>query len=121
MSPNVSFSSFCPRRQPFLYLGAALVTGILIARTFQFGLAAAVAVLMLAIALSTILVSRRKGIAATALLIISFAAAGALIALKDRTTENASRIASLFDAKVITRSEERRVGKECRSRWSPYH
>ena len=25
-----------------------------------------------------------------------------------------------FDA-VTTRSEERRVGKECRSRWSPYH
>ena len=25
----------------------------------------------------------------------------------------------LFD--VTTRSEERRVGKECRSRWSPYH
>ena len=24
-------------------------------------------------------------------------------------------------ARVITRSEERRVGKECRSRWSPYH
>ena len=23
--------------------------------------------------------------------------------------------------KVIPRSEERRVGKECRSRWSPYH
>src|SRR2546422_4891348 len=23
--------------------------------------------------------------------------------------------------RVITRSEERRVGKECRSRWSPYH
>ena len=22
---------------------------------------------------------------------------------------------------VCTRSEERRVGKECRSRWSPYH
>ena len=22
---------------------------------------------------------------------------------------------------MITRSEERRVGKECRSRWSPYH
>src|SRR5258707_1605112 len=31
-----------------------------------------------------------------------------------------------FDAKFfsyinVTRSEERRVGKECRSRWSPYH
>ena len=29
----------------------------------------------------------------------------------------------LFNAGLIpvTRSEERRVGKECRSRWSPYH
>ena len=25
------------------------------------------------------------------------------------------------EGKVTTRSEERRVGKECRSRWSPYH
>src|SRR2546430_14503889 len=25
------------------------------------------------------------------------------------------------DLSAITRSEERRVGKECRSRWSPYH
>ena len=27
------------------------------------------------------------------------------------------------DAAIVrtTRSEERRVGKECRSRWSPYH
>ena len=22
---------------------------------------------------------------------------------------------------IVPRSEERRVGKECRSRWSPYH
>src|SRR2546422_1224846 len=26
-----------------------------------------------------------------------------------------------FPGVVLTRSEERRVGKECRSRWSPYH
>ena len=26
-----------------------------------------------------------------------------------------------FNGKVKLRSEERRVGKECRSRWSPYH
>ena len=26
-----------------------------------------------------------------------------------------------FDAYLYQRSEERRVGKECRSRWSPYH
>src|SRR2546427_7492512 len=25
------------------------------------------------------------------------------------------------DASCLSRSEERRVGKECRSRWSPYH
>ena len=25
------------------------------------------------------------------------------------------------DLEDVTRSEERRVGKECRSRWSPYH
>src|SRR2546421_9183182 len=30
-----------------------------------------------------------------------------------------SRSLSLMD--VVERSEERRVGKECRSRWSPYH
>src|SRR2546425_13235646 len=30
--------------------------------------------------------------------------------------------ASLHSARVeVVRSEERRVGKECRSRWSPYH
>ena len=27
----------------------------------------------------------------------------------------------LENGKSTTRSEERRVGKECRSRWSPYH
>ena len=26
-----------------------------------------------------------------------------------------------FDMPLLERSEERRVGKECRSRWSPYH
>ena len=33
---------------------------------------------------------------------------------KDRITEYAADFGS-------KRSEERRVGKECRSRWSPYH
>ena len=28
---------------------------------------------------------------------------------------------SAGDEIITTRSEERRVGKECRSRWSPYH
>ena len=31
------------------------------------------------------------------------------------------RLAKASISKIIIRSEERRVGKECRSRWSPYH
>ena len=27
----------------------------------------------------------------------------------------------VFKGEIAERSEERRVGKECRSRWSPYH
>src|ERR1039457_540496 len=30
-------------------------------------------------------------------------------------------IAGVMGAYLVKRSEERRVGKECRSRWSPYH
>ena len=30
-------------------------------------------------------------------------------------------LASLAEIGELLRSEERRVGKECRSRWSPYH
>ena len=30
-------------------------------------------------------------------------------------------IVVLLKGKTLHRSEERRVGKECRSRWSPYH
>ena len=32
-----------------------------------------------------------------------------------------SRMYNKLAAFTNTRSEERRVGKECRSRWSPYH
>src|SRR5260221_7634564 len=33
----------------------------------------------------------------------------------------APKNSSMFDSAEVWRSEERRVGKECRSRWSPYH
>ena len=32
-----------------------------------------------------------------------------------------SKVAESFGGYIVERSEERRVGKECRSRWSPYH
>ena len=39
------------------------------------------------------------------------------------TTSSMSGKVTAQDEPIIgaTRSEERRVGKECRSRWSPYH
>ena len=40
---------------------------------------------------------------------------------KSQTETIADLIAENENIKIITRSEERRVGKECRSRWSPYH
>src|SRR5690554_7797155 len=44
-------------------------------------------------------------------------------ALADRLPRFASEFGfqSFPEMKTIRRSEERRVGKECRSRWSPYH
>ena len=39
----------------------------------------------------------------------------------DFETGAKSGIKFAFKENTTTRSEERRVGKECRSRWSPYH
>src|SRR5260370_12049478 len=36
-------------------------------------------------------------------------------------TKLASSVQMMFLGLISLRSEERRVGKECRSRWSPYH
>ena len=38
-----------------------------------------------------------------------------------RLHPDAARAFEQADAVYTERSEERRVGKECRSRWSPYH
>src|SRR2546430_12497704 len=69
------------------------------------------------------------GVQTCALPIFSFSwrqTAGPTITLQGASTANPS-----FNAPAVTtqtvltvltfRSEERRVGKECRSRWSPYH
>ena len=38
---------------------------------------------------------------------------------KEELQEIRKEVAAKYDE--LKRSEERRVGKECRSRWSPYH
>ena len=44
-----------------------------------------------------------------------------LLHLRTKDTYEASCKPVLLKAMARRRSEERRVGKECRSRWSPYH
>src|SRR2546422_10984855 len=44
-----------------------------------------------------------------------------LATLDDPARVGDQRDRAAFDRAVTARSEERRVGKECRSRWSPYH
>src|SRR5690348_7355673 len=48
-----------------------------------------------------------------------------LVILNDNEMSICPRVGALAhcldQARLTTRSEERRVGKECRSRWSPYH
>ena len=39
----------------------------------------------------------------------------------DLPAESVDLVQALGGRRNVLRSEERRVGKECRSRWSPYH
>ena len=41
--------------------------------------------------------------------------------LVDMLEKEFGAVVVIDELNSITRSEERRVGKECRSRWSPYH
>ena len=54
----------------------------------------------------------------------------AMSAITALTAQNTTGVSGIFDVTpeflaaqldAVFRSEERRVGKECRSRWSPYH
>ena len=58
-------------------------------------------------------------------MVLGLAGCGAASAGSTAGSEGGSTAQEGSAAKTITlypyRSEERRVGKECRSRWSPYH
>ena len=41
--------------------------------------------------------------------------------LSEAMNADIREVQALVDIEYVLRSEERRVGKECRSRWSPYH
>src|SRR2546429_9841601 len=44
-----------------------------------------------------------------------------LVELSTSFARTRGQLLTLQQQRIETRSEERRVGKECRSRWSPYH
>ena len=46
---------------------------------------------------------------------------GKIAAMAQNIEADAKEIYDAAGKLVLPRSEERRVGKECRSRWSPYH
>ena len=80
--------------------------------------------------LKLILFVMMVALAVTVLLGVSFRFAGSALVWYDEVaavqlawiTYYGSAYASLKGAHIsVPRSEERRVGKECRSRWSPYH
>ena len=52
--------------------------------------------------------------------LVSIASSSFYYVPKGESEENLA-ILRLLDEQYDDRSEERRVGKECRSRWSPYH
>ena len=45
----------------------------------------------------------------------------ALATLRETVPMRYAAVGALPESGQLLRSEERRVGKECRSRWSPYH
>ena len=62
----------------------------------------------------------------TTILTLSLAGCGSTGDLEDsvgvqNSTAPTGPIAPVIAESLVPRSEERRVGKECRSRWSPYH
>src|SRR5256885_17108359 len=54
-------------------------------------------------------------------LLIVFVLAGDLLHLRAWVGAGMFATGVVGGALLVLRSEERRVGKECRSRWSPYH
>ena len=53
---------------------------------------------------------------------VALAEAGAHVCLSARNVTNLNQVVKAVQTKGCSaRSEECRVGKECRSRWSPYH
>ncbi|HEX8090873.1 MAG TPA: ComEC/Rec2 family competence protein, partial [Blastocatellia bacterium] len=89
-------------RQPFLYITAALVTGILLDRWAEPPLWVATTAIIWSVAFSIKFIAGKKDAAATLALIISFAAIGAALSVGERNSISGFRLKHLFDEGAIT-------------------
>jgi competence protein ComEC len=104
-SRRVSKSSLLPRRQPFFYLMVALTSGILADRWSVQDAWPAAVLALLSIIFSSGFIARRRDAAATAALLVSFAAIGAMLSSADRADVARSRLKHLFETGEITAAD----------------
>lgn len=102
MSQAGSPLTLSPQRQPFLYLTAALIAGILVDRYIEPARLITTAFAIVSVVASIRLLLGKQGAASTVALLLSFGFAGALLSSTERTTPTASRLESLYEARVIT-------------------
>ena len=95
-------SNLSPRRQPFLYLTVALVTGILVDRWLEPAPFFGALIVTVSIAVAIKFVVNAKSAAAMLALLASLAATGALLSEYERVSPADSRLKRLFDERVIT-------------------
>ena len=79
---------------------------------------------LIAVNIATFIGNKRKGIIGGIIATLGFATPSVIIILiLSVLLQNFAdyTVVKHAFAGILTRSEERRVGKECRSRWSPYH
>ena len=101
MSQTGSPSTLSPQRQPFLYLTAALVAGILVDRYIEPARLITTAFATVSVFASIRFLLAKQGAASTVALLFSFGFAGALLSSTERITPTASRLRSLYEARVI--------------------
>jgi competence protein ComEC len=94
-------STLSPRWQPFLYLTAALVAGILFDRWTEPRLGIVVGLALISVAASVLLLLAKRSARAVVALLIGVAAAGVLLSFRERTNTTASRLERLYESRVI--------------------
>lgn len=99
-------STLTPNQQPFLYLTAALVTGILVDRWTEPVWFITIPFAVSFVGLSICFFFAKSDRATTGSLLLAFVATGAALSLKERTaTDNPPRLKTLYESKLISPDE----------------